>query len=229
MYNACTMSEADCRTIEQVDEIADTNIEEALSVSVAGGVYRDPDPNIVRWLNNRFKDPDDYLKATLMKAFETAGIVKTIKQIDELAKPLERSGVLPERDNGNGLIEQSVGEVAMSKFMNRREEELFLELQDGNDTRNELLERVKNATAARHLFGEEDEAKLVAFIQNFRKEHPDFTPAFRILRVMVGIVDPEDTQNAPKEMVPPETRTLAPDIYFMLLKDEREQFSAPSA
>lgn len=223
------MSEAECSSIKRVVEIGATDNEAVFSVSVASGLYRDPDPNVVRWLNNRFKDPNDYLNATLMKAFETAGIVKTIKQIDELAKPLERSGLLPEKRKSSDSREQSIGEVAMSEFMDRREEELFLEFQEGNDTRNELLERIKNTTAARHLFGEEDEVKLIAFIQNFRKQHPDFTPAYRILRVIIGMANPEDAQNAPKETVPPETRALAPDIYFMLLKEEKELTSGPAS
>ncbi|HEY5550023.1 MAG TPA: hypothetical protein VIK37_02390 [Candidatus Saccharimonadales bacterium] len=191
-------------------------------VSVTSGNYRDPDPNIVKWINNKFKDPDENIKATLMKAFEWAGIAKTKKEIDELAKPLEHTGILPPTARGDGPPEFKVIEDEPSEFMERREEELLLELQEGNDAHNELLDRIKNATVRRHLLSPEEEGDLVRFTQKFRQESPDFTPAFKILRVMIGMIQPEDPKNVIRSPIPPDTRDLAPDIYFMLLKEERE-------
>lgn len=190
--------------------------------SVAGGYYRDPDPNVVEWINSKFMDPDGNIEATLMKAFEWAGIVKTIKEIDGLTKPLEHSGVLPPTTKGSEPPEFSVSTVPTSTFTDRRDTDLLLELQEGNDARNSLLKRVKNATVRRRLFSEEDDADLVRFIQAVRSESPEFTSAYRILRVMVGMINPEDPENTLKSVPPPETRSLAPDIYFMLLKEERE-------
>ena len=191
-------------------------------ISLASGVYRDPDPNVVAWINNKFKDPDDNVKATLMKAFEWAGIVKTIKDIDGLTKPLEQTGTLPPTTRGDKPPDFSVSTPHTNEFIDRREEQLFLELQEGNNSRNNLLERVKTAAASRHLYSETEEGDLVRFIQEFRKQAPDFTPAYRILRVMIGMIEPADPRNALKSTPLPETRTLVPDIYFMLLKEELE-------
>lgn len=196
-------------------------------VSVAEGSYQDPDPKIVEWLNKRFKHPHENIEATLMKAFEWTGIVKTIKEINELAKPLEQSGVLPPTTKGLEPPEFTVNEEPTSEFTDRRDLEILLELQEGNDTRNSLLERVRAATVRRRLMDEQEEAELVQFIRGFRHEQPDFTPAYRILRVMVGMMPPEDPEKALSKntVLHPETVSLAPDVYFLLLKEERDSHS----
>ncbi len=203
MYNTPTMSEA-----HSSPEIYGATKQE----SVAGGHYRDPDPNVVEWINSKFKDPDDNINATLMKAFEWAGIVKSIKEINGLMKPLEHTGVLPPTTSGDIPPEFPVNDVSQSDFMERREKELLIEFVEGDEVRNGLLNRVKNATARRRFFSEAEEADLILFIRNFRREAPEFTPAFRILRTMLGIMEPDNPKTAFNSKLPTETRSLAPAI-----------------
>ena len=194
---------------------------EAVAKSVSGGKYCDPPLSVVKYINERFTDPNENIQATLMKAFELAGIVKTIKDIRDTTQPLEQSGLLPTGPEGDKPPEYLSDPAQTSEFIDLRDEQLLLELQEGNDARNNMLLKVIETIERRSAYDGKQERELWEFRGTYmrRNEAPQ---AFRIIRVMVGIDPPEDPKNMLESKAPEVTSVLAPDVYWMILREELE-------
>lgn len=187
--------------------------------SVTGGHYQDPHPNIVEWINNKFKDPQDNIHATVLKAFEIAGVIKKERDIKKLVKPLEKSGLLPTQTSEGEVIYQ-VEQTSNSPFIDRREEQLFLEFQKGQDIRNQVLLTIMKKTSERLTLGPDEISKLRAEGRKFVGSHNFVPPVAKIIAVMVGIMSPQDPKNKPKSEAPPLTNEAALDVYWLMLRDE---------
>lgn len=197
-------------------------------LSVAGGEYRDPDPNVVEYINKKFRNPLENTQATLMKAFEHAGVVKTIKEIEAMTEPLERSGLLPsDRKDSNSANKSK--EPTTNEFTDRRDEQLLLELQEGNDARNTVLLKVIEMSNLRYTYGQDQTTELRAFGRAYTHKHHSAPPVIKITAVMVGITQPQDPNNRITSEVPELTREMATDVYWMILRDEEDKKSASQA
>lgn len=191
-------------------------------LSVTGGVYQDPDPNRAAWLfkSRRFKNPIANIEATLMEAFKTAGLVKTVKEVQAMAEPLGRSGLIAVE----GQEKEQAGyikETENNDFMSRREEELFLEMHEGNTIRNDVLSKVMKQTAERMALDKEGVQRLRAGARKLVGEHGR-PPVAEIIAVMVGISDPKDP-GMKIAVDPPElTDEMALDVYWLMLREEIE-------
>lgn len=191
-------------------------------LSVAGGIYQDPDPNRAAWIFNsrKFKNPIANIEATLMEAFKTAGLVKTEKEIQAMAEPLEHSGLIM----AEGQEKEQAGyikETENNDFINRREEDLFLEMHEGNAIRNNVLSKVMKQTAERMALDREDVQRLRAGARKLVGEHGR-PPVAEIIAVMVGISDPKDPDMKIAVDPPELTDEMALDVYWLMLRDEME-------
>lgn len=184
-------------------------------VDLEGGNYRDPDPNVVNWINQKFIDPQENIEANIIKAFEFAGVVKPLK---DTLRPLEYTGLMPK---GKTTVYAGVSQQR-SPFMDRREEQLLDEFVSDDLARNQLLLGVKRLTASRFSYDEREIEELWAWGKEATKSAREMPPALRELTVMLGIRPPENPANAPSVAPPPLTRDLAPDIYLMMLRESKQ-------
>lgn len=185
-------------------------------VDVALGVYKDPDPNIVKWINKKFTDPYENIEATVIKAFEFAGIIKPLK--DTLG-PLEKTGLLP---RGNTPVYTGTQDGS-SPFMDKREEQLLDEFLTDDKIRNSLLLNIKRLTAERQTYQKDEIDKLWSWGKNKTKGAREMPAVLRELTVMLGIRPPDDPSIHFEDLSPPLTKDLAPDIYLMMLREQESK------
>lgn len=212
------------------ESLGGTSRPESLSsaelVSVAGGTYQDPPPHIVSYINKHFENPGDNLEATMMMAFELAGVIKTKKEIMKTTKRLERSGLLPTDVKDGEPPQYLVNPATNSEFTDRRDAQCLIELQEGNDTRNTLLLKVREMTELRASLHSDQVKEIVEIRRDYINRRVEFPPVHRIIAVMAGISQPEDPDNKPESRVPQLTRDLALDVYWLILLAEPQDRQA---
>ena len=187
---------------------------------LTGGHYKDPDPNTVAYINKKCSDPEMNLTATLMKAYEIAGIVKSMSEIKGTVRALEKSGGLP--------LEDTFETKDPTLFTQKRDEQLLIELQEGNDTLNSVLTQVNEAVAIIKNYDRQQLDAVRLFGKNFLNRSHEVPPTLKILLVMIGLRDPEEPDMAMKSPAKSLTADLAPELYWLMVYRQKT-FGSSSA
>lgn len=179
-------------------------------IDLTDGRYRDPDVNQVKWINDKFQDIDKNVEITLIKAFETAGIIKPLK---ETLKPLERNGLMSPEVTRPG--------IEHSDFTEKREKQLLEEFLTNDAATNQLLNDIRRLTPVRRDMNEFQMKQLIEFRKDETKGGRAMPPTLQVLTVMLGIRKPEAEDAGYISGAPEETIELAPDIYTLMLLEQR--------
>jgi hypothetical protein len=212
------MSELRARTYEDsAAEQADQDKgDKPCDYDLAGGTYVDPEPGMVKIINERFPDPDDNIQELIMKSFELAGVIKPAA---ETTKPLEHTGLMPVRTKKGTPRYLTEGEED-SDFRRKRDLQLLDEFITEDASRNQLALRVRQAIHNRRAFTSEELDELWGFGKKLTRGGHDLPPSLRIITVMTGIGKPENEDVPRFTGTPDDTRDIAPDVIMMLLREK---------
>lgn len=189
-----------------------------LSWSVLGGHYHDPESGVVKHIAEKYETPEENIKETIMKAFELAGLIKPFR---EMVGPMVHLGMLPKSKKGVVPPRYNPGALPASEFTDRLEEKIVSEFVDDDACRNIVECKVVEKIEQRYAYSQMQELELWEFGKSYTARN-EIPPALRIIRAMASIYPPEDAKNKLKVKLPPETRLLAPDIYWMMLREQLE-------